>query len=181
MAIRSNEPGGVTPNLNSRNVVGVFDRIDHAESAARDLHRLGYTAGDISVVSRGPEGTQPEYGAEDTRAGTGGLLGAGAGAVVGGALALVALAIPGVGPILAAGPIAAALSGAAGGAAMGSVFGSIAGLGWTTEHANRYENAIRSGGVVVAVRAPDHAHVGEISRLLSSHGARDLADFNPAL
>jgi hypothetical protein len=166
--------------LQARTVVGVFDRFEQADAAAQDLQAAGYPAEDISVVRQPAEGP-PQVGAEETKTGTGAAAGASAGAVLGGIAGLAALAIPGIGPLVAAGPLAVALSGAAAGGALGGLVGSFAGLGIPTEHARAYEAAVRAGGVFMSVKTADEAAADGAARILSQHGARQVSSFTPAL
>ena len=182
--VRYDDPGrgplGATPNLQARTVIGVFDRPDSADAAITELRRAGYEPGDISVVRQG-EGSAPQYSADETKAGTGAAAGASAGALIGGALGLAALAIPGVGPLLAAGPIAAALTGAVTGGALGALAGSFAGLGVPTEQARQYESVVRQGGLVIAVKVTDANAADRVVQLLEGAGARDAKSYQPAL
>jgi hypothetical protein len=173
-------PGGLVPDLGAINVVGVFDTHEGAEAAVAELQREGFPAEAISVVRR-PAGTPPEVGAEDTEAGSGTVAGASVGALVGGAVGLAALAVPGIGPLLAAGPVAAALSGALTGGALGALAGSMVGLGVPKERAEQYETAVRAGGVLVTVGTPNQVVAGGARETLARHGARDVADFQPSL
>src|SRR5919204_3832964 len=102
------DQAGVVMRLAARTVVGVFDRLSQADAAVQQLQIMGYATEDLSVVLQ-PRGGPPELGAENTHADQETLIGASAGAILGGAVGLVALAIPGVGPLLAAGPLAATL------------------------------------------------------------------------
>src|SRR5439155_22267453 len=127
--------------------------------------RAGYAPEHVSVV-RGPAGTPPPRSASDTKSGAGTAAGAAAGAVIGGAIGLTALALTGVGAVLAAGPILAALSAALTGGAVGALVGSLAGLGVPTERAKHYEAAVRAGGILVAVHTPDEAAANQAAGLL---------------
>jgi hypothetical protein len=89
-------------------VAGVFQTMQRAEDAAREIHASGLATGRISLVSRS---TAPEVGVEDRKPEAGIAVGAGSGALLGGALALAAFAVPGIGPLVAAGPLVSALSG----------------------------------------------------------------------
>jgi hypothetical protein len=174
---------GIVPDLSARTVVAVFDGPDGAaaaRSAAAALGERGVSAQDISLVRQGQE-TPPAASAEDTRAGAGTVAGVSAGVVIGGALGLVALAVPGIGPLLAAGPIAAALGGAVTGGAVGGLLGSFAGLGIPTSEAEAYEAAVRAGSIVLATRAPDEATARAYIRLLEEHGAAQSTSYQPAL
>lgn len=168
-------PQGIAPNLEARTVVGVFDDRGHAQAAASDLKSAGFRSDDISVVMR-QQGAVPERGAGETKAEEGTVVGASVGAVLGGIAGLAALAIPGIGPILAAGPIAAAL-GALTGGALGGLIGSFSGLGIPTEHAKRYDAAVRDGGVVIAVRAENNSAAERASHILAQHGVREEASY----
>jgi hypothetical protein len=171
---------GVVPNLEARTAVGVFDRAEDADRGARALQAQGFAADDISVVCKGSD-SAPPVGAEETKSGAGTAAGASAGAVIGGLAALAALAIPGIGPLVAVGPLAAALGGAAAGGALGGLVGSFAGLGIPTDHAERYEAAIRSGGIFVAVKTADEAAADRAGGVLKQHGARLVSSYTPAL
>jgi hypothetical protein len=162
--------------LNTRLAVGIFDSLDQARTAWRDLEAAGYAAQDISVVAKN-EGAAPHLGAEETHAQHGTAAGAGIGAILGGAAGLAALAIPGIGPLLAAGPIVAAISGALAGGSIGGLVGSFVGLGVPTQHAEEYERAVRAGGVVVAVRAPTHTAADHAAHILRQQQARDVTTF----
>lgn len=173
------------PDLSTKTVVGVFDTNGEALEAARALQRAGIDDTHISLVAQETD-RAPDIGAEDTMAGEGAIQGAGVGAVVGGTLAgLVALAVPGVGPLLAAGPlsgaITAALGGALTGAGVGVLAGSFTGLGISKEHAEQYEQAVREGRAILAVKVPGDADVAPIQILLDQQGAREVTSFSPAL
>jgi hypothetical protein len=166
---------GAVPDLHARTVVGVFDTFAAAEAAASALRSAGYPLDQLSVA-HAPPGTPPSLGAEDTRAAEGAVAGAGAGALLGGAIALTAVALSG-GALLVAGPILAAL----GGGVVGGLAGSFVGLGIPTDHAKRYAAAVRAGGVLVAVNVPDENASRTAADLLRGQGARDVEDFAPAL
>ncbi|HET7770653.1 MAG TPA: DUF3341 domain-containing protein [Chloroflexota bacterium] len=168
------------PTLGARTVVGVFDDRAALSKAYGALIEAGIVSDDISVVSQG-EAAAPPVGAGDTKAGTGTAVGAAAGAVLGGIAGLAALAIPGFGPLIAAGPIVAALSGATTGGAMGALAGSFAGLGVPSEHAEKYEAAVREGGTFISVKTADEAASKRASAVLESHGAQSVSAYQPAL
>jgi len=177
---RGQGPAGAVPNLGARSVIGVFDRFEDADAAAGALQRSGFSPDKISVVRSGAD-TAPARSAGDTRATEGTAAGATVGAVIGGAIGLTALALTGIGPILAAGPIAAALTGALTGGAVGALVGSLAGLGVPTDRARAYEAAVRSGGILVAVTTADDAAAATASEVLLRHNARDAESFHPSL
>src|SRR5436853_7231638 len=140
--VKTDDPGkgpeGIVPNLEARVVVGMFDSRARAEAAHAALRHAGFSEENISEVMQ-PTESAPEVAAGETRAKKGSVVGVSTGAIVGGAIGLAALAIPGIGPLLAAGPIAAALGGAVAGGALGGLIGSLVGLGIPTEHAKEYE------------------------------------------
>jgi NACalpha-BTF3-like transcription factor len=172
-------PEGIAPNLQSRIVVGVFERRDEAKAAMHDLQQAGVPHDDISLVMQ-QAGTPPEVGAGATKANQGTVAGATGGAVLGGIVGLAALAIPGIGPLLAVGPIAAAL-GAMGGAALGGLVGSFSGLGIPTEQAKEYDAAVRAGGIVVATKVADRADEDRVCAILKQHHPRTVGSYTQAL
>jgi hypothetical protein len=172
---------GQAPNLSARVVVGVFDRLHEAQDGVRGLRAAGLPESDISLVSP-PPGSAPETSADETEANAGGATGVAAGAVAGAALAgLVTLAIPGVGALLAIGPLAAALGGAAVGGALGGLIGSLSGLGIPTEEAREYEAAVRSGSTIVTVKAGDSELATNAERVLGEQGARQVHSYQEVL
>jgi len=170
---------GAVPSLGARTVVGVFGDHTAVEQAYRDLTGAGFQAEDVSVVRQGEPA--PQMGAGETQSATGAATGATAGAVLGGIVGLAALAIPGIGPFLAAGPIATALGAALTGGALGGLVGSFAGLGIPTEHAQEYEAAVRRGGTFISVKTEDGAAAGRVEELLRQHGAEKVSSYQPAL
>lgn len=172
-------PSGIAPNLSAQMVIGVFDDTATAQAAVGALEAGGYPHKDISLVMQEP-GSAPEVSAEETQSDKGIAAGVGAGAVLGGIAGLAALAIPGVGPLLAAGPLAALL-GAVSGAALGGLLGSFTGLGIPTEAAKEYEAAVRAGGVVVAAKAADAEDAQRITAVLQQHGPRTVHSYTQAL
>ncbi|CAM3133675.1 general stress protein [Filibacter tadaridae] len=138
-----------------RHVVGYYDTNTEAIAAIEELKRQGYSSDDISVVSKDVGNTdriieETETHAVDgaaTGAATGGMLG-GLGGVLAG---LGALAIPGIGPIIAAGPIVAGITGAAAGAGVGGLAGALIGMGIPEEEATRYNDSFEAGKILVLV------------------------------
>jgi hypothetical protein len=147
-------------NAVATNVVALFDDRATAEAAAQDLIDAGFLTDDISVVAR-DDPSDHCAGAVSAPTGSdvsGTAIGAGTGAVLGGFLAGIgALALPGIGPVIALGPIAAALAGAGFGAAAGSLLGLLVDLGVPGDEAHGYAEGVRRGGVLVAVRVDDDA------------------------
>jgi len=152
----------------SSTVVGVFHDRSHAEDAVRDLRHAGFSESQISLVRKGREG---EVHTEGSKAAEGAATGAAAGA---GVAALVSLGmsfgiIPVIGPILAVGPLAAALLSAAGGAAAAGLMGALVGLGIPEHEAKYYEGEVGSGRTLVTVKAD--SRYDEAWKILQRHGA----------
>jgi hypothetical protein len=174
-------------------VVALFDDYREAESAVRDLEAAGVPSTDISLIANNASnryGDYPQYEAvrtdradttdtdtKDTGAATG--TGAGIGAVLGGAAGLLAgigaLAIPGVGPVVAAGALASTLAGAGVGAVVGGLVGALVEAGIPREHADIYAEAVRRGGTLVTVRVDD-AMRDRVSDILSRHAPVDIEE-----
>ena len=162
------------------NIIGLFDDRREAESAVQQLVNSGVGRDDISIVSRDDnEGTRDLKSDDDT---SGAAKGAGIGAALGGVGGLLAglagLAIPGIGPILAAGPIAAALGGALGGAGLGAAAGGLIGaltdIGVPEHEARHYEEAVRQGSTLLTVRADDDADAERVATIMENCGAIDI-------
>src|SRR5581483_12412937 len=123
------------------------------------LKAAGYSANDISVLFPDKTGTRDFAHEQHTKAPEGAATGAGTGGVVGGAfgwlVGIGALAIPGLGPFIAAGPIMAALSGAAAGAALGGITGALVGMGIPEYEAQQYEGKVREGNILISVHTED--------------------------
>lgn len=132
-------------------ITHVFDDYASAENAVRELEGAGFTSDQISVVGRRPEGHEEH--AEG--AATGATLGGVAGAATGLLTSLGLIAIPGVGPLVAAGVLATTLAGAATGAIAGGVLGALVDYGISKEEAPVYAESLRRGGTLVSVRAED--------------------------
>ncbi len=167
----------------SRTVIGLFDEFKQAQGAVRALESIGVTQDHISIVAnnandeytnwRNTEGAS--YGTPP--AGQGAKIGATAGGISGILLGLGLLAIPGLGPLAAAGPLVAGLTGAgvgaATGAAAGGLLGGLTGMGVPEEHAGYFAEGIRRGGTLVTVSAPDNL-TDQVIDILNSHGAVDI-------
>lgn len=184
MPVESTKSADGDLTLQGRSVAGIFDSGKVADEAVEDLLARGWAREAVNVVYQETAAWQHRSSA-DTKAGQGIAAGATAGGVLGGVAGLVvglgALAIPGVGPLIAAGPLAMALGGAATGAAMGGLAGSFAGMGIPDEHAQQYEAAVRQGGIFVSVRARDDEEARTVTRLLEQHGARAVNSYQSQL
>lgn len=142
-----------------KTIVGLYDNAEKARDAVNALVAAGCPREDISLVAKEPENIQKDTSEQGNKAPEGLAAGAGIGAALGGLGGVLAglglLAIPGIGPIVAAGPIAAGLAGAAGGAVAGGLLGGLLGLGIPEEEAHAYAEGVRRGNTLVTVRAPE--------------------------
>jgi len=158
-----------------RTVTGLFDSHDAAKDAVSRLEAAGFASDDISIVSHHREG--------ESNAGEGAGIGAGIGAAVGGAGGLLTglgiMAIPGVGPVVAASWLAATLAGAVGGAVVGGVAGGLIGAltqsGVSEEDAHVYAEGVRRGGSLVTARVPDE-RAAEADAILSGASRVDVSE-----
>jgi hypothetical protein len=151
-----------------------------ALSIVEELKAAGFSSNDISVLFPDKTGTKDFAHEHHTKAPEGAATGVGAGTVLGGALGWLvgigALAIPGLGPFIAAGPIMAALSGAAAGAALGGITGALIGLGIPEYEAKRYEGKIREGHLLISVHTEDRHERARAKEIYERAGAEDIAD-----
>ncbi len=158
---------------------GIYSSRSSVETAVNRLKDAGYRNTDISVLFPHNEGSKDFATAKGTKAPEGAVAGAGAGAVVGGALGWLAgigmLAIPGVGPFIAAGPIMAALAGAGVGGAVGGVGGALIGMGIPEYLAKRYEGRIKKGGILLSVHCDDSEWTKKAEAILKETGAEDVS------
>ena len=146
------------------------------------LREANFRPEDISVLYN--EGTK-DFGHEKaTKAPEGASAGAGTGAVIGGALGWLvgigAIAIPGIGPFIAAGPIVAALAGIGAGGVLGGMAGSLIGLGIPEYEAKRYEGRIRKGGILISVHCDDSDWTHKAKTILEETGAEDVSSTGEA-
>jgi uncharacterized protein (TIGR02271 family) len=157
-------------------VVGVFEDTAEARRAIEALKEAGFTGEHISVLAPDRDDTRAVAEETGTRAGEDAAKGAVAGGILGGLggwlVGIGALAIPGVGPLLAAGAFATALGGAAIGAGVGAIAGALVGMGVPQEHAEYYEGEVKSGRTLVTVSAD--GRYDEAQRLLRDYGAYDV-------
>jgi uncharacterized protein (TIGR02271 family) len=157
-------------------VVGVFRNPDDVRRAVSMLKDAGFSANDVSVLAPERDDTRAIAEETGTRAGGGAATGALAGGILGGLggwlVGIGALAIPGVGPLIAAGAFATALGGAALGTGVGAIAGALVGMGVPQEHARYYEDEVRGGRTLLTVRAD--GRYDEAQRLLRSAGAYDV-------
>jgi hypothetical protein len=161
-------------------VFGLAKTEAQAISIVERLKAVGFSPNDISVLFPDKTGTRDFAYEQHTKAPEGAAAGAGTGGLLGGALGWLvgigALAIPGLGPFIAAGPIMAALSGAAAGAALGGLTGALIGLGIPEYEAKRYEGKIKEGNILISVHTDDRDERARAKRILEEAGAEDVAD-----
>ena len=159
-------------------VMGLVANQEQAETVVSDLRATGFSSDDISVLFPDKSGTRDFAHEHNTKAPEGAVAGAGAGGALGGTIGLLAgigaLAIPGLGPFIAAGPILAALSGAAAGAALGGVTGALIGMGIPEMEARQYEGKIKSGNILISVHVEDTNTRADAKKILERHGATDI-------
>jgi hypothetical protein len=163
---------------------GIYKTRADAESGVDSLLDNGFRNEDISVLLPENEGTKDFAHEKNTKAPEGATTGAGTGAVVGGTLGLLAgigaLAIPGLGPFIAAGPIMGALAGAGAGGVAGGLIGALIGMGIPEYEAKRYEGMVKNGGILVSVHCDNSDWVGRAKDILQNTGARDVASAGEA-
>lgn len=143
------------------------------------LKSSGFSDNDVSVLLSDKQGTRDFAHEKHTKAPEGATTGVATGGILGGTIGWLAgigaLAIPGVGPLIAAGPILAALSGAAIGAAAGGLTGALIGMGIPEYEAKRYEGKVRSGNVLISVHTDDGEQAGRARQIFEQNNAEDIA------
>jgi len=158
---------------------GIFSTYSQAEKAVDALVSEGFRTDDISVLAPDQQ-TSKEFAAEkNTKAPEGTAVGATTGGALGGTLGLLAgigaLAIPGVGPFIAAGPIMGALAGVGVGAATGGLVGALVGMGIPEYEAKRYEGRVKEGGILVSVHCDNSDWTSKAKDTLTRYGAQDVS------
>ena len=165
-------------------VFGIYRTRDQAEQAVDTLTANGFRSTDISVLLPENIGTKDFAHEKNTKAPEGATAGAGAGAVVGGTLGLLAgigaLAIPGLGPLIAAGPIMGALAGAGAGGAAGGLIGALVGMGIPEYEAKRYEGLVKSGHILLSVHCDNSEWVSKAKDILERTGAENVSSTKEA-
>jgi len=160
-------------------VFGIYRRRLDVEQAVDVLRAEGFRSTDISVLFPENEGTKDFAHEKATKAPEGTATGAGTGAVIGGTLGWLAgigaLAIPGVGPLIAAGPIVAALTGVGVGGAIGGISGALIGMGIPEYEAKRYEGRVKEGGILLSVHSDNSDWTGKAKDILERTGADDVS------
>jgi hypothetical protein len=160
-------------------VFGIYPDRVAVERGVDRLKMEGFTSSDISVLIPEPGGSEKFAHEKATKAPEGATTGAGTGLVLGGALGWLvgvgSLAIPGVGPFIAAGPIVALLAGAGTGAAVGGLAGGLIGLGIPEYEAKRYEGYVKDGGILLSVHTGNSDWVKKAKQILEDTGAKDIS------
>jgi len=163
----------------SISVFCLSDNEIQTEKIVQGLKGGGFSNNDISVLFPDKSGTKDFAHEQHTKAPEGAATGAGTGGVLGGALGWLigigALAIPGVGPFIAAGPIMAALAGAGVGAAVGGLTGALVGMGIPEYEAKRYEGKIKEGNILISVHSEDSDEVKRAKEIFERAGAHDIS------
>ena len=163
----------------NKSVVGIVEDEARAESLVAALQTAGFTRNDISVLLPDKRGTKDFAHEHNTKAPEGAVVGVAGGGLLGGTLGLLAgigaLAIPGLGPFIAAGPLMAALSGAAAGAAVGGITGALVGMGIPELEAKKYEGKLRGGNVLLAVHVDDRDQQKRAEQVMKTGGAHDVS------
>lgn len=160
-------------------VFGIYKSRGAVENGVTTLKNNGFRTSDISVLLPQESGSQDVVHTRETKAPEGAAAGAGAGALLGGTLGLLAgigaLAVPGVGPFIAAGPILASLAGIGVGGAVGVVSGALIGYGIPEYEARRYEGFVKEGGILISVHVDNEEWAEKAQSLLEATGAKDVA------
>ena len=164
--------------MSKKSVFCIASTRAQAERIVDGLKAANFSHNDISVLFPDKETSRDFAHEKSTKAPEGAVTGAGTGGVIGGTLGWIvgigALAIPGVGPFIAAGPIIAALSGAAVGAAVGGIAGGLIGLGIPEIEAKRYEGKIREGNLLISVHTENSDEISRAKRLFEDANAEDI-------
>jgi len=161
-------------------IIGMVETREEAEEAVERLQRIAdIGVQDISVLLPDQQGTRDFAHEHNTKAPEGAIAGAGAGGALGGVLGVLAgvgaLAIPGVGPLIAAGPVLGALSGVAAGAAVGGLAGALIGMGVPEIEAKAYEGKLRGGNILIAVHTENRDAQKAAREVLENAGAHDVS------
>ena len=165
-------------------VFGIYPNVAGVDNAVDALRAAGFRSSDISVLFPENSGTRDFAHQKNTKAPEGAATGAGTGAVLGGGLGWLAgigaLAIPGLGPFIAAGPIVAALAGIGVGGAVGGFTGALIGMGIPEYEAKRYEGRVKDGGILLSVHSDDSAWTRKAKAILEGTGAQDISSTGEA-
>ncbi|MEO8028743.1 MAG: DUF3341 domain-containing protein [Bryobacteraceae bacterium] len=165
-------------------VFGIFRTVGDADNGMSNLRSVGFRNTDISILVPDNRGTKDFAHEKNSKAPEGVAAGATSGALLGGVLGWLAgagaLAIPGIGPFLAAGPIMAALAGAGGVGVVGGIVGGLAGFGIPEYEAKRYEGRLKAGGILLSCHCDNSESVERAKEALKQSGAEDIASSSEA-
>ena len=165
-------------------VFGIYPSYANVESGVDGLKAAGFSNRDISVLLPESAGTRDFAHEKGTKAPEGATAGAGTGIVLGGAMGWLlgagALAIPGLGPFIAAGPIMAMLAGAGVGGTVGGVTGALVGMGIPEYEAKRYEGRVKGGGILLSVHSDTSEWTKRAKLILEATGAQDISSTSEA-
>jgi hypothetical protein len=172
--------GEIQMSAKKTGVFGIYSTRVAVENATDSLIRAGFPAADISVLLPESLGGPKDMGTEKaTKAPEGAAAGVTTGGVIGGTLGVLAgvglLAIPGLGPFIAAGPIMAGLAGLGVGGAVGGVTGALIGMGIPEFEAKRYEGRLQKGGILLSVHCDTSDEINRAKEVLKATGAEDIA------
>ncbi len=166
-------------NPGNKVVFGLYDSRPAVEGAVEMLKNSGFRSSDISVLMPTTDGIQAFAHDKATKAPEGAAAGAATGAVGGGGLGWLvgigSLAVPGLGPLIAAGPFISTLAGVGIGGAIGNLTGCLIGMGLPEHEAKRYEGFVKSGGTFLSVHADDREWMKKAREILETSGAKDIA------
>jgi hypothetical protein len=164
--------------MSKKSVFCIATSHNQAEQIVEQLNHANFSNNDISVLFPDKSTTRDFAHEKSTKAPEGAATGAGTGGALGGALGWIvgigALAIPGAGPFIAAGPIMAALSGSAIGAAAGGIAGGLIGLGIPELEAKRYEGKVKAGNILISVHTEDSKEISCAKEIFTEAGAQDI-------
>lgn len=164
--------------MSKQSVFCIAKSRNQAEQIVDRLKRANFDKSDISALFADKESAHDFAHEKHTKAPEGAVTGAGTGGVIGGALGWIAgigaLAIPGVGPFIAAGPIIAALSGAAIGATVGGIAGGLIGMGIPELVAKRYEGKLQEGNILISVHTENSEEITHAKEIFAKAGAEDI-------
>ena len=167
-----------------RSALCLVDTEAQADAVVAKLRSAGFSDNDISVLFPDKGSTRDFAHKKATKMPEGASVGASTGGVVGGTIGLLAgigaLAIPGLGPFIAAGPIMAALSGGAIGAGVGGLTGALVGLGIPEYEAKRYEGKVKEGGILISVHSESNDETNRAKNIFKEEGAHDISSTGEA-
>lgn len=165
-------------------VYGIYPSRETVENAVTALKNSGFRSADISVLFSSPETSREFAHTKETKAPEGAMVGSGSGAVIGGTLGWLAgigaIAIPGVGPFIAAGPIMGLLAGAGAGSVVGGIGGALVGMGFPEYEAKRFEGRLKDGGILLSVHADNAEWRNQAQDILEETGAEDISSTSEA-